>query len=173
MARKRSLWSKLQRERERRTRAARARERTQRQMVRQMVQDAERAERRAERADAAERRRQEQLAHEAGAAAAQEMKAQLDAHVAELKTLLTLVLARPPRLSFAELKQPVVPLLALARASSRKVTVAAAWSRGGQAQHLCDYVAERLGGPDLMIGRFAQPRLDRPQIIQNALQLTG
>jgi restriction system protein len=74
-----------------------------------MVQDVERAERRAERADAAGRRRQEQLAHEAGAAAAQEMKAQLDAQVAELKTLLTLVLARPPRLSFAELKQSAVP----------------------------------------------------------------
>src|SRR5262249_51389772 len=105
MARKRSLWSELQRERERRARAARAQERTQQQFVRQMVQDAEQAERRAERADVAERRRQEQLAHEAGAAAAQEMKAQLKAQVAELKTLLTSVLASPPRLSFAELKQ--------------------------------------------------------------------
>jgi restriction system protein len=108
MARKRSLWSDLQRERERRARAARARERTQQQMVRQMVQEAERAERRADRADAAERRRQEQLAHEAGAAAAEEMKAQLEAEVAELRTLLTSVLASPPRLSFAELKQSAV-----------------------------------------------------------------
>ena len=79
MARKKSLWSELQRERERRARAARAQERANQQLVRQMVQDAERAERRAERADAAERRRQEQLAQEAGAAAAKEMKAQLDA----------------------------------------------------------------------------------------------
>lgn len=108
MARKRSLWSDLQRERERRARVARARERAQQQIVRQMVQEAERAERRAERAGAAERRRQEQLAHQAGAAAAQEMKAQLDAEVAELRTLLTSVLASPPPLPFAELKQPAV-----------------------------------------------------------------
>ena len=117
MARKRSLWSDLQRERERRARVARARERAQQQIVRQMVQEAERAERRAERAGAAERRRQEQLAHQAGAAAAQEMKAQLDAEVAELRTLLTSVLASPPPLPFAEWKQPAVaaPCLVLAR----------------------------------------------------------
>jgi restriction system protein len=105
MARKRSLWSELQRERERRERAARAQERANQQVVRQMVQDAERAERRAGRADAAERRRQEQLAHEAGAAAAKEMKAQLDAQVLALRTLLTSVLASPPQLPFAALKQ--------------------------------------------------------------------
>jgi restriction system protein len=108
MARKRSLWSDLQRERERRARATRARERTQQQMVRQLNEEAERAERRAERVDAAERRRQEQLAHEAGAAAAQEMKAQLEAQVAELRTLLASVFASPLRLSFAELKQSAV-----------------------------------------------------------------
>jgi restriction system protein len=108
MARKKSLWSELQRERERRARAARAQERANQQLVRQMVQDAERAERRAERADAAERRRQEQLAHEAGAAAAKEMKAQLDAQVLELKTLLTSALATPPQLPFGELKRSAV-----------------------------------------------------------------
>jgi restriction system protein len=73
-----------------------------------MVQDAERAERRAERADAAGRRRQEQLAQEAGAAAAKEMKAQLDAQVLELKTLLTSALATPPQLPFGELKRSAV-----------------------------------------------------------------
>jgi restriction system protein len=108
MARKKSLWSELQRERERRARAARAQERANQQLVRQMVQDAERAERRAERADAAERRHQEQLAHEAGATAAKEMKAQLDAQVLELKTLLTSALASPPHLPFAELKRSAV-----------------------------------------------------------------
>lgn len=108
MARKKSLWSELQRERERRARAARAQERANQQLVRQMVQDAERAERRAERADAAERRRQEQLAQEAGAAAAKEMKAQLDAQVLELKTLLTSALATPPQLPFGELKRSAV-----------------------------------------------------------------
>jgi hypothetical protein len=77
-------------------------------MVRQLNEEAERAERREERADAAERKRQEQLAHEAGAAAAKEMKAQLEAQVTELRTVLTSVLARPPRLSFAELKQSAV-----------------------------------------------------------------
>src|SRR5215472_17036752 len=105
MASKRSLWSELQRERERRARAARAQERANQLLVRQMVHDAERAERRAERADAAERRRQDQLAHEAGVAVAKEMKAQLDAEVAELRTLLISVLASPPQLSFAALKQ--------------------------------------------------------------------
>ena len=76
-----------------------------------MVQDAERVERRADRADAAERRRQEQLAHEAGAAAAIEMKVQLEAQVAELRTLLTSVLASPPQLLFAELKRSAVAAL--------------------------------------------------------------
>jgi len=92
MARKRSLWSELQRERERRERATRTQERANQQLVRQMVEDAERAERRADRADAAERRRQEQLAHEAGAVAAKEMKAQLDAQVLAPRTLLASVL---------------------------------------------------------------------------------
>jgi restriction system protein len=108
MARKKSLWSELQRERERRAQAARAQERANRQLVSQMIQDAERSERRAARADAAERRRQEQLAHEAGAAAAREMKAQLEGQVAELRTLLTSVLTSPPQLSFAGLKQSAV-----------------------------------------------------------------
>ena len=105
MARKRSLWSELQRERERRQRAARAQERTQQQFVRQMVQEAEQAERRAARTEAAERKRQEQLAHEAGALAAKEMKAQLDARLTELRTLLASVLTSPPGLSFARLKR--------------------------------------------------------------------
>ena|SRR5215471_3455624 len=44
-------------------------------------------------------------------------------------------------------------------------------SRVGQSQHLSDDVAEVLHGPDLMIGRLAQQRLDRAQIIQDALQV--
>ena len=71
------------------------------------MRDHERAERRAARADAAERKRQEQLAHEAGAAAAKAMKAQLDARLAELRTLLTSALDTPPQLSFAMLKRTV------------------------------------------------------------------
>src|SRR5262245_11104418 len=106
MARKKSLWSELQGERERRARIAQAQARMQRQMQRQIAQDYERAERRAARADAAERKRQEQLAHEAGASAARAMKAQLDAQMAQLTTLLTSVLQRPPQLSFAMLKRP-------------------------------------------------------------------
>jgi restriction system protein len=102
MARKKSLWSELQRERERRARIAQAQERTQQ----QIQQDYDRAERRAARADAAERKRQEQLAHEAGASAARAMKAQLDAQVAQLRTLPTSALQRPPQLSFAMLKRP-------------------------------------------------------------------
>ena len=107
MARKTSLWLELQRERERRDRAARARERSQEQMVRQLIRDQEQAERRAARADAAERRRQEQLVHEAGAAAAEQMMAQLDGRVTELRTLLTSALPTPPRLPFAALKRTV------------------------------------------------------------------
>jgi hypothetical protein len=78
MARKTSLWSELQRERERRERVSQARERSERQMIKQLIREQEQSERRAARADAAEKKRQEQLAHEAGAAAAKAMKAQLD-----------------------------------------------------------------------------------------------
>jgi len=78
MARKTSLWSELQRERERRKRASQAQERAERQMISQLIGEQEQAEKRAARADVAEKKCQEQLAHEAGAAAAKAMKAQLD-----------------------------------------------------------------------------------------------
>jgi restriction system protein len=107
MARKKSLWSELQRERERRQRVAQAQERMNEQTVKQLMRDHDRAERQAARAGAAEQKRQEQLAHEAGASAAKAMKAQLDAWVAELRTLLTSVLGTPPQQSFAMLKQTV------------------------------------------------------------------
>lgn len=105
MARKKSLWSELQHELERRQRAAQARERTNEQTIKQIMRDHDHAERQATRVGAAERKRQEQLAHEAGASAAKTMKAQLDTRLAELKTLLTSVLDTPPQLSFATLKQ--------------------------------------------------------------------
>ena len=105
MARKKSLWSELQRERERRQRAARAQERTNQQTVKQIMRDHDRAGRLVGREEAAERKRQEQLAHEAGAAAAKAMKAQLDARVAGLRTLLTSVLGAPRQLSFDLLKR--------------------------------------------------------------------
>lgn len=104
MARKKSLWSELQRERERRQRAAHARERMNTQTVTQILRDHDRAERQAARADAAEQKRQEQLAREAGASAAKTLKAQLDARLAELRTLLASALDTPPQLSFAALK---------------------------------------------------------------------
>jgi restriction system protein len=104
MARK-SLWSDLQHERERCQRIAQAQERMNEQTVKQILRDHDRAERQAARADAAERKRQEQAAHEAAAAAAKTMKAQLDARLAELRTLLTSALGTPPQLSFAMLKQ--------------------------------------------------------------------
>jgi restriction system protein len=107
MARKKSLWSELQRERERRARAARVRDREEQRMIRQLTQEQEQAERRAAQADAAERKRQEQLAHEAGAAAAKAMKAQLDSRVAALGTLLTSALQAPPQLSFAMMRRTV------------------------------------------------------------------
>ncbi|HEY6315860.1 MAG TPA: restriction endonuclease [Streptosporangiaceae bacterium] len=105
MARKKSLWSELQHELERRQRVGQARERQEQQIIRQLTRDQEQADRRAARADAAERKRQEQLAHDAGAAAAAAMKAQLDSRLGELKTILTSVLSAPPRLPFAMLKR--------------------------------------------------------------------
>jgi len=110
MTRKKSLWSELQREMDRRQQLAVARERSQQQMIRQLVQERERAVRQAARAEAAERKRQQELAHGAGIAAAKALKEQLDARLTELRTLLTSALAKPPELSFASLKRsPNVP----------------------------------------------------------------
>jgi restriction system protein len=75
-------------------------------MLRQMKEDHDRAERRAARAEVAERQHQEQLAHEAGTAAAKAMKTKLDSRLADLRTLLTSALKTPPQLSFAMLKRP-------------------------------------------------------------------
>jgi restriction system protein len=108
MAGKKSLWSELQREMDRRQRIAVARERSQQQMVRQLIQERERAARQAARADAAERKRQQDLAHEAGIDAAKALKEQLEARLAELRTLLTSALVNPLELSFASLKRSAV-----------------------------------------------------------------
>jgi restriction system protein len=105
MARNKSLWSELQRERDRRARIALAREREKRQVVEQLIQDRERAQRLALRADAAERKRQEQQVHEAGMHAARTLKSQLDRQINELQTLLTTWLDQPPLLTFAMLRQ--------------------------------------------------------------------
>jgi restriction system protein len=105
MARKKSLWSELQREWELRQQITEARERRNEQTIKEMLRDHDRAERQAARAEAAERKRQEQLAHEAGAAAAKAMKAQLERQLAELRTLLTSALGARPQLSFAMLKK--------------------------------------------------------------------
>ena len=105
MTRKTSLWSELRQERERRERAARARQKAEQQLLRQFTQDRERAARQAAKADAAECKRQEQLAHQAGAATASAMKAQLDNRLADLTAVLTSVLQRPPKLTFARLKR--------------------------------------------------------------------
>ena len=109
MARKKSMWSELQRERDRRARISLAREREERQLVRQLTQDRERAQRLALRANSAERKHQEQLAHEAGTRAARTLKSQLDAQVHELQTLLTARLDEPPLLTFAMLRQVPEP----------------------------------------------------------------
>lgn len=107
MARKRSLWSELQRERERRQRAARARGRQEQQIIGQLRREQQQADRRAARADSAEQKRQVQLAHDAGASAAKAMKAQLDSRVDELRAILTSALRTPPQLPFAMLKRMV------------------------------------------------------------------
>ena len=106
MARKKSLWSELQAERDRRERVRRAQDHADQQVIRQLAQDREQADRRAARAEATDRKRQQQLAHEAGAAGARAMKEQLDARLAELRTLLTSALDVPPQLTFAMLKRP-------------------------------------------------------------------
>lgn len=105
MARRSSLWSELRREMEKRERAAQARERAEQQAISRLTRDREQAERRAARADAAERKRQEQLAHDAGTAAAAAMQARLDSRLTTLETLLTSVLQAPPRLPFAALRR--------------------------------------------------------------------
>jgi hypothetical protein len=105
MARRGSLWSDLQRERDRRERAARARERAQEQLVRQFTQQRERAVRQAAREDAAERKRQELLAHEAGASAARAMREQLDSRLTELRSVLMSGLSAPPTLTFVMLRR--------------------------------------------------------------------
>jgi restriction system protein len=105
MARNKSLWSELQRERDRRARIALAREREERQLVRQLTQDRERAQRLALRATAAERKHQEQQAHEAGTCAARTLKSQLDRQINELQTLFTTRLDKPALLTFAMLRQ--------------------------------------------------------------------
>lgn len=107
MAQKKSLWPELQRERERRQRADQVRERQEQQIIRQLTREQEQADRRAARADAAEQKRQEQLAHDAGAAAAAAMKVQLDSRLSELRTILSSALPAPPRLPFAMLKRTV------------------------------------------------------------------
>ena len=117
MARKKSLWSELQQARERRERIAQAQHSANERTVRQLIQDHERAERQATRADAAARKRQEQRAHEAGASAAEAMKARLDRRLADLRTLLTSALEAPPQLSFAMLKSPW-PYRSLSQATS-------------------------------------------------------
>jgi restriction system protein len=109
MARRKSLWSKLQQDQERRERAAQAQQRMNDQTVRQLLRDHEQALRQAAREDAAARKRQEQWAHEAGTSAAKAMKARLDVRVAELQTLLTSSLDMPPQVSFAMLKRTATP----------------------------------------------------------------
>jgi restriction system protein len=105
MARKSSAWTQLQRQREQRVKVSAARERANQQAIRQILRDREQAQRRADRADAADRRREQQEAQEAGAAAAKAMRAEADARVAELETILASALPAPPQLSFAMLKR--------------------------------------------------------------------
>jgi multidrug efflux pump subunit AcrA (membrane-fusion protein) len=105
MARKSSAWTQLQRQREQRAKVSAARERANKQAIRQTLRDRDQAQRRADRPDAADRRREQQEAHDAGAAAATAMKAEVDARVAELQTILASALPAPPQLSFAMLKR--------------------------------------------------------------------
>jgi len=105
MARRRSLWSDLQRERARRESAARARDRAQQQIIRQFAQERARAALQAARQDVAERKRQELLTHEAGVAAARAMREQLNSRLTDLRSVLKSGASAVPPLTFAMLKR--------------------------------------------------------------------
>lgn len=107
MARRSSLWTELRRERERRQREARQAQRVQEQLIRQATKEHDEAVRRSAREETAERKRQEQLAHEARAAEAAARTAEVEAHAEELRELLRSSLDVQTHIPFDALKRRV------------------------------------------------------------------
>jgi restriction system protein len=97
----------LRRERERRQRELRQAHKVQQQLIRQAVQEHDQAVARSAREQNAERRRQEQLAHEARAAEVAARTAEVDACVGELRELLRASLDTPVHIPFDALKRRV------------------------------------------------------------------
>jgi restriction system protein len=109
MGRRSSVWKQLQRERERRRKAARQANRKHEQLIRQAQQARQQAEKRKVRADAAERRRQEELAHEAGVQEAAARTSEVESQVSEVETLLVASLRTQPEIDFAALRKAYEP----------------------------------------------------------------
>lgn len=109
MGRRSSVWTQLQRERERRRKAARQAQRKHQQLIRQAQQAREQAEKRRARADVAGRKRQEELAHDAGAQEAAARTSEVEARVRDLETLLVASLNTQPHIDFATLRAAYEP----------------------------------------------------------------
>lgn len=109
MGRRSPMWKQLQHEREKRRKAARQAQRRHQQLIRQAQQAREQAEKSKARADAAERKRQEELAHEAGAQEAAARTSEVEAQVSDLETLLVGSLRTQPHIEFATLRKAYEP----------------------------------------------------------------
>ncbi len=105
MARRSSLWTELRREREQRQRQTRQAYRVHEQLIRQAEKEYDQAVRGAARAEAAERKRQEQLAHEARSAEAAARTAEVEAQADELRELLRSSLSVQTSILFEALKR--------------------------------------------------------------------
>lgn len=105
MARRSSLWTELRREREQRQREARQAQRVHEQLIRQAAKEYDQAVRRGAREEAAERKRQEQLAHEARSAEATARTAEVEARADELRELLRSSLDAQTYIPFDALKR--------------------------------------------------------------------
>ena len=107
MVRRSSLWTELRREREQRQREARQARRDHEQLIRQAAKEHVQAVQRSAREETAERRRQEQLAHEARTAEAAARTAEVEARGDELRELLRSSLDVQAHIPFDALKRRV------------------------------------------------------------------
>ncbi len=107
MGRRSSLWTELRREREQRQREASQARRVHEQLIRQAVKEHDQAVRRSTREETAERKRQEQLAHEARTAEAVARTAEVEARADKLRELLRSSLDVQTHIPFDALKRRV------------------------------------------------------------------
>ncbi|MCA1673874.1 MAG: hypothetical protein LC799_17280, partial [Actinobacteria bacterium] len=104
------LWTELRREREQRQREARQARRVHEQLIRQAAKEHDQAVQRSAREETAERKRQEQLAHEARAVEAAMRTAEVEARADELRELLRSSLDVQTHIPFGTLKRRVEPV---------------------------------------------------------------